>query len=255
MTSKKRENEIDSRVFLYDPRINVTSEITVNQAMDILNIFQLSKVQRIVNRMNRIRSVGCYLTKEPLPLKTRKLLYEKERFQDEVWVEIENCKKRYMISNHGRFKRLYKNVEPKLMLPFQRKQCGNLFVKVTFQGVYKDWDVSHLVAYHFIGIRREGHVVRRKNGIKTDNFAGNLEYISRKELGVLTGPLSRSKPVVQFDAETMEIIDEYRSVREAGRRTFTSYQSVLDNCNGKTKVTAGNYKFRFLDEFEELVNI
>lgn len=48
----------------------------------------------------------------------------------------------------------------------------------------------------------------------------------------------------------MTPIEEYRSAREAGRKTFLSYQAVLDNCNGKTKIAGGVYKFMFVSDYD-----
>jgi len=122
--------------------------------------------------------------------------------------------------------------------------------KVRFCGEYKKYKISQLVSHHFNGINTYGLSVRHKNGIKTDCFSGNLQYMSKQRLGKLTGVLATSRPVVQLCPKRMIPIDEFRSVREARRRTFMSYQAVLNNCNGKTRLAAGSHKFMFLVEYE-----
>ncbi|MDH8003018.1 hypothetical protein [Bacillus cereus] len=71
--------------------------------------------------------------------------------------------------------------------------------------------------------------------------------------GKMTGGKSKGKPVIQLDMNTREVIDEFRSAREAGRRCFLSYQAVLDNCNHKSR-TSGGYIFMFAEEYERLAN-
>lgn len=243
------EKEMTRKLMLYDPRTNVSTETDYDFLSELTGV-KRAGLSSYKTRKRKIRSINCYLIDEKTTLKDRQQMYAKEKFPDENWVAVEGSERSFLVSNYGRFKRVYKNVDPGFIMPFMRKQCGNLFVKVDFQGIYKAYKVSHLVAYHYIGKPSPGISVRRKNGIRTDNFAGNLEYVSKQALGRDTGALSKSKPVIQLCKKTMQPIEEYRSAREAGRRTFTSYQTVLDNCNGKTKVAAGTYKFMFLDDYE-----
>lgn len=91
-----------------------------------------------------------------------------------------------------------------------------------------------LILKTFVGPCPSGMVPYHKNGIKMDNFLGNLGYISCRELGARTGGRSRSRAVfkVGTDGEAVEV---YRSAREAARKNNMSYQTVVDRCNGKVK--------------------
>lgn len=236
------------KLIIYDPRTNVSMETNY----DYLQRLTGSSIETLAStksRRRRIKSIGCYIIDDAVTVKERRELYIKELFPDEVWKAVDGSDATFLISNHGRFKRIYKSGK-KFIMPFIRKQNEHLYVKVKFDGEYKQQKVAHLVIYHFSRPNKGGLSVRHKNGIKTDCFSGNLEYISKENLGKLTGAYSKSKPVIQLDIDTLEPIDEYRSAREAGRQTFMSYQAVLDNCNGKTKVAAGSYKFMFLDAYE-----
>lgn len=126
-------------------------------------------------------------------------------------------------------------------------------IKVKFNGVYTAQKVAQLVAFHFLGEPKSGQVVFHKNLIVTDDWVGNLEYISKQKLGKRTGQLSKGRAVVQLDPETLEPINEYRSAREAGRQTFLSYQAVTDRCNGRVKNR--DYVFMWADEYEKIIDL
>ena len=91
-----------------------------------------------------------------------------------------------------------------------------------------------VMAKTFLGPVPEGCVPYHKNGCQSDNYINNIAYISKIELGKKTGANSRKKSVVKIDC-TGEIVDVYSSAREAARKNFMSYQTVIDRCNRKCK--------------------
>ena len=102
---------------------------------------------------------------------------------------------------------------------------------------------------HFLGPIPKGASVFHKNGIKTDNFAGNLEYLDKSEVGKRTAHKSTSKSVVKYDPDTNDFLDEYRSVREAARKNFVSYQAILNHLNGLSNSVFGML-FMYSEEYE-----
>ena len=236
-------------MYLYDPKTNILTETTYSYLSELTGITK-STLATYKSRRNKIKNINCYITDDTVSVQQRKTWYEKENFHNEIWKPVQGSNDQFLISNYGRFKRVYKNKNIAFLLPYLLKRPGLLHIKVRFNDVYKQYRVANLVALHFVGVPKDGEVLHHKNLIKTDNYSGNLEYISRKSLGAKTGQLSTSKPVVQLDKDTLEIIDEFRSVREAGRQCFLSYQAVLDNCNHKSK-SSGGYLFMFLEEYEQ----
>lgn len=97
-------------------------------------------------------------------------------------------------------------------------------------GKYKIILVHKIVANHFIGEPKDGQVLYHVNGVLTDNWASNLAYIGRKDLGKLTGAKSNRKSVVKINKDG-EIVDCYSSARECGKANFMSYQTITDRCN------------------------
>jgi hypothetical protein len=236
--------------YLYDPRTNLLTE-TNYKYLEELTGLKKETLSHYKTKRRKISKINCYLVDEKITLKQRRDWYEKEKYQNEIWKEIKGSDGKFLVSNYGRFKRIYKN-HSSFLLPYLNKKRGYLQIKALFNGRYGDHKVSIIVAHHFIGTPKRGEVVHHKNSIITDDFAGNLEYISRASLGRKTGFKSKSKAVIQLDIHTLEVLDEYRSAREAGRKNYISYQAVLDNCNHKTKVCCGNFLFIFTDEYEEI---
>ncbi|GAA0491137.1 hypothetical protein GCM10008986_16500 [Salinibacillus aidingensis] len=233
---------------LYDPKTNLITETTYDYLEKLTGLTRGS-LQSARSRGRKIGTIDCYILKPDTTVQQRKEWYSKIKYPDEHWQEIDGSDGEFLISNYGRFKRVYKYTH-KWLLPFLKKRRGYLMIKVKFKGKYQGYKISKLVAHHYLGDPKPGQVLRHKNGIKTDNFAGNLEYVSNCELGEKTGYLSKSKPVLQLDPETGKIIGEYRSAREAGRKTYMSYTAVLDVCNGMREATVDGFVFKFAEEYE-----
>lgn len=234
-------------LYLYDPRTNILTETTFDYVLDIAGVTK-SSLKSMMSKGSKLAKINCYLVDEKVTLAKRKEWYVKEKYHQEVWKEVEGSEGKFLISSYGRVQRAYKN-HSSFILPFLHRK--HLMVKVWFKGKYQQMKTGHLVAHHFLDDPKPGEVLHHKNGIVTDDFAGNLEYISNKELGKKTAHKAKARPVVKIDPETLDVLDEYRSSREAGRKNYRSYQSVLDNCNKKTKTSAGML-FMWADEYEEI---
>lgn len=235
-------------IYLYDPRTNLLTETSYSY-LEELTGKKRANLASYKSLGRKIGNINCYLVDEDVTVQQRKAWYEKEKFHNEVWKVIYGSEEKFLVSNYGRFKRIFKN-HTSFLLPFLMKRAGYMLVKVKFNGVYKDHKVATIVAHHFVGKPKPGQVLLHKNLIKTDDYFANLEYVSKKVLGERTGFKSRSKAVIQFDRFTGEVLGEFKSAREAGRKCFLSYQSVMDCCNGKHKSSGGIYVFKWADEYE-----
>lgn len=130
--------------------------------------------------------------------------------------------------------------KPHLLTPYKRKRGGGpsghgVFVKLTDEnGVSREKSVMGLMVETWLGGKRPGKVPYHKNGDLADNWAGNIAFASRKELGRKTGASANRIPVVKVTPEG-EIVAVYPSARVAARKNHMSYQTVLDRCKGKVK--------------------
>src|SRR5690625_1110168 len=222
-------------VYLYDPRSNTTSPTSYDELEGMTGYTRLSLIS-MRSKGQKLKTINCYIASEHTTVKDRYHWYSNEEHADEAWLLVRGSDNQFKVSNYGRVKRIYKSGKERFMMPFQRKGVGNLFVKAKFDGKYGDHKAGHLVAAHFIRDPKPGEAVIRKNGIITDDYVLNLEYVTNQELGRMTGYKSNSKAVVQLEEDTMELVNEYRSAREAGRNYFLSYQAILDRCNGVYKI-------------------
>jgi len=168
----------------------------------------------------------------------------------EIWKDVLGSNGKYQVSFDGRVKRIYKNGKSKILSPFIKQRMRGskrLVVKLTISGISKEVMVHQLVAECFIGKCPTGKIPYHKNGIVTDNYASNIEYRSKVQVGKETGGKSRRIPVAKIN-EHGEIEDVYSSARECARQNYCSRQTVSDHCNGKVKKPIGNMTFAWEDD-------
>jgi hypothetical protein len=146
------------------------------------------------------------------------------------YYEIPNSDGKYQINFYAEIRKRNKKGYRQLG-PYAKCSNGKMAIKING----KEKTISALMRDTFMGPIPSSMVVYHKNGIKTDNCLANLEVITRSEAGRRTGRRNESEiAVVKLNSDG-EIIDFYRSAREAGRKNFMSYQTILDRVNGKVK--------------------
>lgn len=154
----------------------------------------------------------------------------------ETWTNIPGYDGKYQADREGNVRRVYKSGKTRLMTPYHKKMSGSqrLVIKMTKGGKPKEEILLQIIARTFLGNPPKGCVPYHRNGCQSDNYINNIAYISKRELGNMTGKRSRSMAVVKIDSNG-EVIDVYASAREAGRKNYMSYQTIIDRCNGKCK--------------------
>lgn len=169
----------------------------------------------------------------------------------ETWKNVPGYSGKYQVDTEGNIRRVYKSGKTRMMTPYHKKTSGNqrLVVKLTRDGKSKEEILVQIMAKTFLGNPPPGCVPYHKNGCQSDNYIQNIAYISRKDLGKLTGRNSRRQPVAKIDSSG-QIVEVYSSARECGRKNFMSYQTVIDRCNGKCKsaFTPDGYAYAWEDK-------
>ena len=173
---------------------------------------------------------------------------------EEEWKNIRDYEGLYMISSYGRVKSLgrwvnYKNKgkkwqEGKILKPLVKKG-GYLHVGLWKNGKLKFFTVHRLVAQAFIPNPNNLPQVNHKDENKENNFVKNLEYCDAKYNNNFGTRNERiSKPVLQIDKTTNEVIAEFPSTMEVQRQLGINNSSISQCCNGKRN-TAGGFKWRY----------
>ncbi len=152
------------------------------------------------------------------------------------WKDIPGYGGKYQADREGHIRRVYPGGKTRAMTPYHRKMSGSqrMVVSLTKNGRKKEEILSQLMARTFLGPCPAGCVPYHKNGCQNENSINNIAYISRQELGRLTGEKARRKPVAKID-KSGETVEVYSSAREAGRRNYMSYQTIIDRCNGRCR--------------------
>lgn len=168
-----------------------------------------------------------------------------------TWTNIPGYDGKYQADKEGNIQHVFTSGKTRLMTPYHKKMTGSqrLVVKLTKDGKTKEEIVVNIMARTFLGPAPAGHVPYHKNGCQQDNYINNIGYISKKELGKLTGAMSGRKPVAKID-QNGDVVDVYSSAREAARKNYMSYQTVIDRCNGKCKsaFAPDGYAYAWEDE-------
>jgi len=168
------------------------------------------------------------------------------------WRDVVGYDGKYQVSRLGEIRRVYRADLVCDMTPFKRKNKitrNRLFVKLTRNGKGKDEPLLQIVAAAWLGKTPAGKVPYHINGIVTDNRVDNIAFIDRKTLGRITGSMAEKRKIVMKIDEAGNVVEIYRSAREAAKANFMSYQTVLDRCHNiiKQPFKLNGFSFCFED--------
>lgn len=153
-----------------------------------------------------------------------------------IWKDIPGYEGKYQVSTNGRVRKYLKHGRFREMSVFKKSESKKRYgdrplVHLTnAEGKDRQHFIMRLVIDTFMD-QPEGTVAYHKNGIVTDNWIGNIGFTDRKTLGQKNGHKSVSRPVAKID-RSGEIVDVYRSAREAARENHMSKGIVAKYCNG-----------------------
>lgn len=169
------------------------------------------------------------------------------------WKDIPGYSGKYQVNIMGDVQRTYLSGKTKLLTPYHKKMSGSqrLIVKLTKDEKSREVILMQIVANTFLGPCPDGFVAYHKNGDQLDNCVNNIGYISRAELGRLTGAKSNRQPVAKIDC-TGTVVAFYSSARAAAKENYLSYQTVNDRCNGKCKSAFASDGFAYAWEDSEV---
>jgi len=197
--------------------------------------------------------------------KTENIVLNENEKQEEQWKVVEGYSN-YKISNFGRI--INKNNQ---ILKMNKNVSGYTQIAISNNNIRKTLLIHRLVAQAFIPEVEGKTHVNHIDGNKQNNRATNLEWVTPSEnmkhaistginIGNKGNPQSEemkesnsitfSKPVLQLDLETMEIIKEFKNSIEASKEVNTTYTSILNNCRGESNHSMG-FKWCFKEEYNK----
>lgn len=166
----------------------------------------------------------------------------------EMWKQIENTD--YEASNLGSFRRKSRSQSGtntvgyfpvKAYRASRRNKKGEpnrFYMQIKIKqpcGKYKYYSAAKLVAELFVANPNGHDRTWMINGDWQDLRASNIRWLSKKELGSLTGYSPINSRGVELLDEAGRVVKTYRSARAAAKELYVSYQTVLDICNKKVK--------------------
>lgn len=173
-----------------------------------------------------------------------------KQIRTDMWYDIPGYDGKYQINYFGQVRRVYKNGKFKILSGYVKSSNRHHVVKLNG----KERVIMGLMRDTFIGEVPKGYVLYHKNGIITDEILSNIGMITRSELGKLTGTRNGCcNAIVKINSDG-EIVDFYKSAREAGRKNFMSYQTINDRVNGKVKSLYAPDGFVYCKEDERSIN-
>jgi hypothetical protein len=171
----------------------------------------------------------------------------------EIWNEIKGYEGIYSVSNYGNVR----NDKTGIILKQELNWGGYNRVSLCLKGKYKRISVHRLVADHFLENTNNVEQVNHINGIKADNKATNLEWVSASEnilhsyrslnrKSVKGIPSKKRKSVALFSSITNTVISVYDSIIEAAKDCNISDSTIINHCKGKTERPNYNRYWRYL---------
>lgn len=149
---------------------------------------------------------------------------------EEIWENIEGYEGLYQISNQGRVKsleRIDENNHPikeRIMKPSM--SLGYLYVGLRKQGKQKRMRIHRLVAAAFIPNLDNKEEVGHKDETRTNNYADNLEWVSKKENNNM--PLHKERVRIAC-LNRREQISRYMSESQKGSSNSAARKVICDN--------------------------
>lgn len=174
---------------------------------------------------------------------------EKER-----WKKVDGFEDAYEVSDLGRVKSLSRwcgtCLKKESFLNSNRRLTKDGYPRVVLSksGQTKEYRLNRLVAEHFIDNPHGKKMVNHKNGIKTDNRAENLEWMTREENMQHAYDNSLKRPIKGWSHSNSKLkkedVDYIKSNFKKGSKEFgssvlgrkfdVSHRTILNVIEGKT---------------------
>ena len=242
------------KLFLFDPITTRKTPVSSEYMAELIGV-SADTVSTYLYKKKPIHKIGCYLCKDGCSINELKELmikWKDAETRNEIWKYTDDTKK-YQVSSLGRVRKINKTTPPIFIMPYLNERSKGLFrIKLSFNNVYKEYLLHQIVAELFVNNDdpvNKTYVIH-KNGIKTDNRANNLLYVTKEEACSVGGKSSferkDSKEIIRREIGTGKELGRYNSLLEAEKDTGIKYQNIYDCIKGK-RPTAGRSTWEYID--------
>lgn len=158
-------------------------------------------------------------------------------YRKQEWVSVDGYE-RYSVNEYG----IVKNNETGMVLTPIKNKAGYLTVCL-YNGAKKTVRIHRLVAQAFIPNPENKPFINHKNGIKTDNRACNLEWVTSAENNLhkcrVLGKKSTNEPNPKIAVRCVETGETFESMSDASKKYKTQPIHISECCRGKRKTAGG----------------
>lgn len=168
----------------------------------------------------------------------------------EEWKDIEGYEGLYQVSNLGRVKSLPRNgtIKQERIIKSGKDKYGYLRIILHKNGFKKYVTIHRLVAETFLENKNGLPQIDHIDGNKLNNNVLNLRYCTHSQNINNPNTLKKlCKRVMQIDKGN-NIVNIYKSTRDAERQTGILHNSISLCCNLKRQQTAGGYYWKYVEE-------
>ena len=173
----------------------------------------------------------------------------------EIWLPIEGYENLYEVSNLGRVRRIEsfvnckagskRKVSGKILKP-RTNTCGYLMVRLSKNGIWRDFLLHRLVSAAFIPNPNNLPQVNHLSEDKLNNSVENLEWCTAKENNNYGTRTKRASEKLQKPVLCVELNQIFPSLTEAARQLCLSVENLSRVLAGRSK-TAGGYHWEFAE--------
>lgn len=173
--------------------------------------------------------------------------------QDEIWRPVVGYEDCYEVSNLGRLRTVghiieysdgrRRHVRGGRIISYGKPKSNGYYIKCLQMGSTKKYVTIHrLVATAFIPNPDNLEQVNHKNGVKTDNRASNLEWVSRSENSIHSSyVLGNESSLKKRRVLCVESGTVYPSVHAAARENGFDARNFRYACGNANRTLAGKH--------------
>lgn len=180
--------------------------------------------------------------------------YKPKNEGENLYKIIPGTNGKYEVSRDAVIRKINKNGTRTELKPCKKAsgRYNGYVIRFTINGKRTEHKVANIVSLTYNGVTPKGYVIYHKNGCIQDDHAENIGFITRKKLAKRTARNNlRNEVVFKIDVDGNEL-EVYSSAREAAKKNYVSYQTVLDRCHHRVKneFALDGYSYRFSKELE-----